>query len=179
MGDYSFSSSLLVSLLLVFLLFIGFSTAMQSKKETHYINQICHKTQNPSLCSQILPHSSRRDLKALGQIAIDITQTNVKQTSNLIVSLSRQTTNPELKNILSTCAKNYEDASRNLDVARQSMTSSNIFSVHARASDAESDLNNCDDEFEGTPKPSQLQQASKKVEDLCRIILVICASFGG
>ncbi|KAI8004129.1 Pectinesterase inhibitor [Camellia lanceoleosa] len=155
---------------------------MQSKARKQLIISIKFVTKlNPSLCSQILPHSSSRDLKALGQIAIDITQTNVKQTSNLIVSLSGLTTNRELKKILSTCAKNYEDASRNLDVARQSMTSSNIFSVHAGALNAESDLNNCDDEFEGTPnlKPSQLQQASKKVEDLCGIILVISASFGG
>ncbi|KAI7993887.1 Pectinesterase inhibitor [Camellia lanceoleosa] len=99
MGYSSFSRSFLVSLLLVFILFINISTTRPSMKATDYVSQICLKTQNPSLCLQTLPQSSSGDLKALGQIAINITQTNVKQTSNIIASLFKQATNPKLKGI--------------------------------------------------------------------------------
>ncbi|KAI7993890.1 Pectinesterase inhibitor [Camellia lanceoleosa] len=153
MGYSSFSSSFIVSLLLVFLLLINISTTRPSKKATDYIGQIFPKTQNLSLCLQTLAQSSSGDFKALSQIRINITQTNVNQTSNLIASLSKQAANPKVKGVLYTSAKNYEGAIDNHNVATHAMNSGDIRSMNARVSATKADLGTCEDEFEGTLIP--------------------------
>ncbi|GMP76214.1 hypothetical protein CsSME_00032992 [Camellia sinensis var. sinensis] len=136
------------------------------KSTTDWITEICSKTQNPSLCLQTLPRPSGGDRKALGQISINMTQTNAKQTSNLITSLSKQATDPKLRNIHSMCAENYKDAINNLNQAKNAMNSGDFDGMNAKASAAETDSSICEDGFQRTPKPFQLQQANKKVSEL-------------
>ncbi|KAL6990159.1 hypothetical protein U1Q18_015906 [Sarracenia purpurea var. burkii] len=142
------------------------------------ISDICSQTQNPSLCLQALNSDPRSattaDLKGLARISIDITQTNAKQTSDLIASLSKGATSPILKGRYDTCAENYDDAVADLDDASKALDSGDIGTLRIKASAASDGPETCEDSFEGPPaEPSQLQQANKKVEGLCSIILVI------
>ncbi|KAL6990158.1 hypothetical protein U1Q18_015905 [Sarracenia purpurea var. burkii] len=102
------------------------------------------------------------------------TQTNAKQTHDLIASLSKGATSPLLKGRYDTCAKNYGDTIEDLSEVRKALGSGDTEIYRIRASVALVGLENCEESFEGPPaEPSQLQQANEKDEGLCSVVLAI------
>ncbi|PSS30742.1 Pectinesterase, partial [Actinidia chinensis var. chinensis] len=121
----------------------------EMKVTADLISQVCSKTLNPSLCSDTLksdPRSATADLKGLGQISIDKAQTNAKQASGTIASLSKQATDPKVKNLINACD---------------------------RALAALSEPVGCDNSFKKPPVPETLalQQANTKLEGLCSVVV--------
>ncbi|XP_057481742.1 pectinesterase inhibitor-like [Actinidia eriantha] len=174
----AYCSTLFVSLLLM-VFFISLSFARPEIKATaDLISQVCSKTLNPSLCSDTLksdPRSATADLKGLGQISIDKAQSNAKQASGTIASLSKQTTDPKVKNLINGCGTDYQDAVDELNEATQSLKFGDIFSLRQRALAALSYPVGCDNSFKKPPvtEPLVLKQANTKLEGLCSVVVAV------
>ncbi|KAE9455049.1 hypothetical protein C3L33_13033, partial [Rhododendron williamsianum] len=136
-----------------------------------------HQMSHQSLRKQIRKsdtRSARADLRGLAKISIDITRKDAEQTSNLIASLKKETTNSSLKGRYDDCAELYGDAIDDLNGAGQILNKKVLSPT--RASAALDGPDTCEDSFEGPPaEPKQLRDANNKLEGLCSIILAIGA----
>ncbi|KAI3465247.1 hypothetical protein Pfo_021910 [Paulownia fortunei] len=141
------------------------------------IADVCSKSVNPSLCTQVLtsdPRSRGADLRGLGQIIIEKAKAATQDTINVAKSVSGG--GNEQKS--STCVETCGDAIDNLNQSSSLLKASggrSISDLQTKGSAALTDVSTCDDEF-GESEPAKLKDASRRAQDLIDVLLVIANS---
>ncbi|KAH0690311.1 hypothetical protein KY290_018551 [Solanum tuberosum] len=119
------------------------------------------------------PRSKGAILEGLAIISIDLSQKNAKSTRDLVSTLLKQATDPNLKTRYSSCLENYNGTINDLGELPGFLKSKDYESLNIHASAASDGPSTCDDNFSGPPTESpQLKNASGNLQGLIRIILV-------
>ncbi|XP_019180239.1 PREDICTED: pectinesterase inhibitor-like [Ipomoea nil] len=142
------------------------------------VDTVCGKTPQPALCTQTLradPRSKDADLNALGLVAIDIATNEAKSGQALVQSLLNGATDPNLKEIYSSCVEHYTNSVNSLGKCPDLLRSRDFTRLNIQASAALDNPGNCDEEFsEGSAaEPPQVKDTSSKLQEFCNIVLVI------
>ncbi|CAN4085969.1 unnamed protein product [Withania somnifera] len=141
------------------------------------INDVCSKTQKPTICLSTLngdPRSKGANLEGLATISIDISLKNMQFARNLVNSLLKQATDPNLKTRYNSCLENYNDSIDDLKELPALLNSKDYLGLNVHASAALDGPSTCDDNFTTLPAEApQLKAASDKIQNLIDIILVI------
>lgn len=147
------------------------------------VDDVCEKTRNPPLCVKALraDHRSKKaDLKGLGIVAIDIATKQAKKGQSLVQSLRKGATDPELKNIYSSCLESYSDSVGILKKCPALLKSKHFSSLNIQASAVLDNPVDCDDHFSDIPNhPRSLKDTSDKLQAFSSIILVISNQLNG
>ncbi|XP_047340214.1 pectinesterase inhibitor-like [Impatiens glandulifera] len=177
--SFSCSSKFPVFLLAFYYVLIATSFTIKGlsvNASTTLIQNVCSKTQNPTLCNDILnsdPRSAQADLKGLVQILIDKTYARGNLALTVIASLYKNANNTETKDQLHSCDMSYKSAMIYLNKADAALKSGNkeIYSDLISVIDG---VESCDDVYEGPPViPPTLEEANKNFEDIVNIIFTI------
>ncbi|CAI9771385.1 unnamed protein product [Fraxinus pennsylvanica] len=135
------------------------------------VDDICSVSTNPSLCNQILRSDPRtpgaKNLRELGKIALDKALEGTKATRLAVKSLGKGPT-------ASTCVKVCQDAINNLNECRNLLRASDISALQTKVSVALTDVQTCDDTYEGK-EPPQINQATQRAKELIGIFLIIAS----
>ncbi|XP_047324993.1 pectinesterase inhibitor-like [Impatiens glandulifera] len=173
----SFNMSCYLLCVSIILFSLSFTSAIS------LVSKVCGITQNPSQCNQVLgsnPRAAKADLKGLGYISIDIALSNAKQSFGYVSSLVKTTTDSTLKGRYDTCAENYDDTVDSLSQCKTFLDNGDISSFRTYASAALTDIDTCEDSFEGPPAaPAKLDLANKKLSGLISIVLAVGALLDG
>lgn len=174
------SSAMLVSLalLLITTLFISPSVAQQQAQ----LKKICSKTFNNDWCMKLMKKDSRTsnaDDRGLAEVAIDLAYSTAQNIQNqLNARLYKDTDEPELKDELVACSKNYNDVMQGLKRTKKHFKDGYIQRIAAEAEDVIEEVNECDDQLEGQSNSrgtKRIRKMNDAVELLCDVIKV-CAS---
>ncbi|XP_049407828.1 pectinesterase inhibitor-like, partial [Solanum stenotomum] len=143
-------------------------TFMLTSVRADLINDVCSKTQKPTICLSALKGDSRSkgaNLEGLATISIDISLKNMQSTHDLVNTLLNQATNPKLKTRYSSCLENYNDGIDDLRGLPALLKSKDYVGLNIHASAALDDPSTCDDNFSDPPPESpQLKAASDKLQ---------------
>ncbi|XP_047335897.1 pectinesterase inhibitor-like [Impatiens glandulifera] len=177
---FSCSSKFSVFIFVVCYVLIATSSAIRSpsvKPSNPLIQNVCSKTQNPTLCSNILnsdPRSAHADLKGLIQILFDKTYARGNRALTVIASLYKNANNNETREILQSCAMSYKSSMTNLNNANAALKSGNNKEIYSDLISVIDGAESCDDEYDGPPViPPKLEEANKNFEDIAYIIFNI------
>ncbi|KAI3454566.1 hypothetical protein Pfo_011229 [Paulownia fortunei] len=104
------------------------------------MDNVCHQTKEPSLCSTVLgsdPRSRKGPLSQLAEIAIDMAEYNAINTKIKIHSLLISAKNPKLETLYAQCENLYLDALAALraapdDLKRRRYGDLKVQAVHVR-----------------------------------------------
>ncbi|XP_047331166.1 pectinesterase inhibitor-like [Impatiens glandulifera] len=175
----SFSGRQLLVFLFVYYVLIATSSAtrgLKIKSSTTLIQNVCSKTQNLTLCNDILnsdTRSAHADLKGLVQILIDKTYARGNLALTVIASLYKNANNTETKDQLHLCDMSYKSAMNNLNKANVALKSGNR-DINSYLMSVIDGAESCDDVYDGPPViPPKLEQANKDFEDIAYIIFKI------
>ncbi|KAE9459242.1 hypothetical protein C3L33_08864, partial [Rhododendron williamsianum] len=177
------SSAMLVSLalLLITTLFISPSVAQQHAQ----LKKICSKTFNSDWCVKLMKKDSRTsnaDDRGLAEVAIDLAYSTAQDIQNqLNAKLYKDADEPELKDELVACTKNYNDVLQDLKRTKKHFKDGYIQRIAAEAEDVVEEVNECDDQLEGQSSSQgtkRIRKMNDAVELLCDVIKV-CASDSG
>ncbi|RAL38603.1 hypothetical protein DM860_002581 [Cuscuta australis] len=158
--------------------FFYLSISLLTNVNSDLVDDVCAKTQHPSICLQALrsdPRTTGADLETLGLISIDIS-TNETKTAKAIVNalLAGARDDPRLENRYESCLENYQDSIESLEICPDMLRMRDYASLNIRASAAMDRPDTCDDNFEDPPaEPAELRDESVKVQTLCSIVCVI------
>ncbi|GFP91401.1 pectinesterase inhibitor [Phtheirospermum japonicum] len=175
--------ALVIRFLLLFS-FILISTIAQTPN--NLIFEICKKTRNPSLCSQILK-SNRKAVKAyspqeLGEIAINLSIISAQAIKKTIFTKRfLKTGDKVLKDRYKHCETNYESAIYYLKSSNYFLKHADISKLARYAAAAVNEPIYCRESFAKRPpaEPAWLKEGNDKLECLCSVILVISNCLSG
>lgn len=117
--------------------------------------EVCKEIDDTNFCIQALQSDPRTikatNLKDLAPISVDLAYTNATSSVSKIESLIKQTTDPNLKEILNSCLENFEDAVENLESAKEDVKVDNYSNANMRAHYSYSNALECEDLFKNEP----------------------------
>lgn len=167
------SSSTLLFLTLAPLIFITTSNAITNDQ----INQICTKAISKNQCFQVLRSTSgvsSADLKGVGYIVLDQSNTKLTNIKSSIPSLVSKTTDLTLKKRYNACKGFFDEASSNVGEAKNAVNHNDSETMNIRVSAAQTYVEDCTDSLKTPPAdPSDLSRRSLDVFDTLTIALVI------
>ncbi|CAM8950701.1 hypothetical protein QQ045_018216 [Rhodiola kirilowii] len=167
------STSTLVMFLSSLLIFISTSNAISPGS----ISQICSRSINPRLCFSTLnsnPRVASSDLKGVGAIVLDISNSKASQTKSIIPSLAAKASNPTLKQRYNECLRDYNEVVVVIAKAKQALGANDPRTVNIRVSAAQTEIGDCVDSFSSPPRDSSdLTKRSRDLFDTLSIVLVI------
>uniref|UniRef100_A0A1S3B9K9 Pectinesterase inhibitor domain-containing protein n=1 Tax=Cucumis melo TaxID=3656 RepID=A0A1S3B9K9_CUCME len=165
------NSCLVIVSLIGVLLFTIISNVASSND---VVSTICPKTSNPPFCSSVLKSAGTTDLKGLAVYILNLAHTNARESLTLAKSLTTTTTNPQLKQRYSSCAKSYDEAVGDIENGQKDLALGDFNAVNIVTSGAMTEIDDCQDKFSQPPKDtSLLLKNGKTLNDICSIILVI------
>ncbi|KAH6766408.1 hypothetical protein C2S52_017391 [Perilla frutescens var. hirtella] len=148
-----------------------------SKCEGDLIGDLCSKSNNPSLCNQVLrsdPRSGRSDARGLAEIAVD----NAESSTKAAINVAKSVVNGGNKNNIDTCIENFNNAVDNLEESKPLIRKGDRGSVsdlQTKGSAVLTDLDTCADDFPN--EPTQLTQATAKAYTISQLFLIIVNTF--
>ncbi|KAL7086629.1 hypothetical protein ACP275_13G012500 [Erythranthe tilingii] len=129
---------ILVSIILI-------SSTTCTKITDKEIKHLCSKTSNPDRCYKLLKSDHRItnvDAKGLAQISIDLAAKNAKEIHSVLNALVQGTHSARLREMYNRCSKNYNDAIRHLEAAKNNLKSGGV-----QVADASKDNKQCEEVF--------------------------------
>ncbi|GFQ02064.1 pectinesterase inhibitor [Phtheirospermum japonicum] len=171
---FSFIPSLLINIII------------SAKTPNNLISEVCNKTRNPSLCSQILK-SNRKALEAsspleLGEIAINLSISSAQSTKKTTVMRRfLRTRDRVLKDRYKYCATNYDSAVHYLKSANFFLKLGIFLKLAGYTAAALNEPIYCRESFAKQPpaEPAWLKKGNDKLECLCSVVLVISNRLSG
>ncbi|KAI3469237.1 hypothetical protein Pfo_025900 [Paulownia fortunei] len=149
------------------------------------ISEVCKKTRNPRLCSQVLK-SNRRALKAsspleLGEISMNLSKSSAQATKNMIIMLGLRTRDRELKEQYKSCVMNYDSAIYYLKTANCYLKGGDFVRVGRYTAAAMNEPIYCRQNFArpALAEPAGFKEGNDKLECLCSVVLVISNRLSG
>lgn len=168
----AFSSTIFVTLASL-LIFITTLNAITNEQ----INDICTRAISKNACLQVLrstPGVATSDLKGVGRIALDVSNSKLTNAKSIIPSLIAKTSDPDLKKRYNVCKEFFNDAGSAIVDAKESLNHNDPESMNAQASAAETFVDDCNDNLKSPPAdPSDLSKRCQNVFDALSIALVI------
>ncbi|PIN00423.1 hypothetical protein CDL12_27071 [Handroanthus impetiginosus] len=146
------------------------------KSDDLLISEICRKTRNPNLCSQILK-SNNRARKAsspvqLGVISMDLSKSTAQATKNMIIMLRLRTIDREMRARYKSCVMNYESAIYYLKLANYYLKGGDFANAGRYTAAALNEPISCRKIFAVEPK--DVKERNDRLECLCSVVLAIC-----
>ncbi|XP_047979595.1 pectinesterase inhibitor-like [Salvia hispanica] len=148
--------------------------AILSQCQADLIGDFCTRSNNPSLCGQVLrsdPRSNGADARGLAKIALE----NAVSATQASIDVAKKVSNPSIKGIIDTCIEVFGDAVDTLNQSKPLIPKQDrgsISSLRTKGSAALTDVNTCSDEF-GANEPPQLTQASARAYTFVQLLLII------
>ncbi|XP_050941504.1 pectinesterase inhibitor-like [Cucumis melo] len=96
--------------------------------------------------------SCTANLKGLAVYTLNLAHTNARKSLTLANSLAKTTTNPQLKQRYSSCAKSYDEAVGNIENALKDLALGDFNGVNIVTSSAMTEIDDCQDKFMQPPK---------------------------
>ncbi|KAL1558391.1 hypothetical protein AAHA92_08866 [Salvia divinorum] len=154
------------------------SLALLSQCHADTIDSLCSKSNNPTLCNQVLRADSRSqgaDARGFAEIALD----NSLSATQASINVAKSVSNAGNKEKIDTCIENFDDAVFNLQEAKPLLRSRDrpdISTIQTKGSAALTDVDTCSEEF-GANEPARLKQATDKAYTFIQLLLIIANTF--
>ncbi|KAG8385147.1 hypothetical protein BUALT_Bualt03G0011500 [Buddleja alternifolia] len=169
------TSSVLTLISIIFLSITPSSTSNQITDTE--IKHLCSKTSNLVQCFKLLKSDHRTsnvDAKGLSEISIDLTNNKANKIHSQLNSLVKATRDLHMRNIYNSCSKNYDDAIRDLEVAKKNLKSDAYKNMHAQVKDASEEIKSCEKMFNGASSSdhAHIKKKNQYLEFLVSIVKV-------
>ncbi|XP_038722118.1 pectinesterase inhibitor-like [Tripterygium wilfordii] len=168
------SLSCMTSVLIVFLLItpsfsrlsgISVNYSEIGVEDSSLVNRICGQAKNPSMCSQILPHSQVLTLVAKGGV-----DSGHEYAENVIINVrdaANDATDPQLKIKYSSCLADMNTASAAIANAQKQVGSGDLSGLASAAATAKAQADQCINLFKAQPAdPYFILQEINNFEDI-------------
>ncbi|KAG8370073.1 hypothetical protein BUALT_Bualt14G0079700 [Buddleja alternifolia] len=149
-----------------------------SNSET-ILRDLCSRIERSKECVDIIKSElSRFEDSGCNDVAgpvIDLAREKAEQIRDMLNKLHEDSNDDKLKEKYLSCSSNYNDAGRNLDLAKRSFDSNDHRSIPEQVNDTEEELESCRREFdEGAFDPAHIRDRNKEFEvyvDLLKVTI--------
>ncbi|XP_073158759.1 pectinesterase inhibitor-like [Henckelia pumila] len=157
----------IISLISIILMFAipASSTRHQHKKEKDgELRDLCSKTHDPDLCWKLLKSERSKfhtDTKGVVEVSIDLAKEKAKETKDKLSRLGEESKNEKLKVKYFSCKKNYDDAIRDLNEAKEKLRKKEYYSgmIPVLVDDVIDEVKSCNNDFDnGAYDPARIQK---------------------
>ncbi|PIM99405.1 hypothetical protein CDL12_28092 [Handroanthus impetiginosus] len=135
-------------MILTFVVFALATTPSTAHKVTDTeIKHLCSKSSHPARCYELLKSDHRTanvDAKGLVEVSVDLAAKKANKIHSQLNSFSKATHDSRFRNLYDSCSKNYNDAIRNLEVAKSNLHSGAYKNIHAQVKDASEEIKTCE-----------------------------------
>ncbi|KAL0328330.1 UNVERIFIED_CONTAM: hypothetical protein Scaly_2265600 [Sesamum calycinum] len=142
--------------------------------QAHVIEEVCSKSENPSLCNSIL----RSDPQCSGvqiQKLCDIIVKKAILSTQAALEVAKSYDNGVNKQKCDVCAKSYSNAINNLNDCQRLVNTNDTGSINTlrtRLSAVKTEVTACDNQF-GESQPFMLKAASRSCQEMISVLLAI------
>ncbi|KAK2996873.1 hypothetical protein RJ639_025265 [Escallonia herrerae] len=138
---------------------------------------LCSKTEHPWQCLKLLKSAdirySSRNLNDITKVLIDITYNKGKEIHDTLNSLANEARDSRIRRRFISCSKNYNDALRDLGVAKRNLLNGNYKVIPVEVNDALQEVKGCYDYFTRASRDRyRLKEKSEDFKLLCSILKV-------
>ncbi|KAK6150196.1 hypothetical protein DH2020_017721 [Rehmannia glutinosa] len=167
-----------VVLILISIIFISVTPSSAGHKMTDTeINYLCSRTINRVACYKFLksdPRTANVDAKGIADVSIDLAS---KEANKIMSRFNRLAeASKSQKTLYRQCAKNYNDAIRDLEVAKKNLHAGVYKYVHGQVQDASEEIKSCDKLFKGKsniPVNADIMKKNQDFEFLLSVVKVL------
>ncbi|KAH6831758.1 hypothetical protein C2S53_008377 [Perilla frutescens var. hirtella] len=161
----------------LFVVIFVVSLGLLSKCEGDLIGDLCSRSNNPSLCNQVLrsdPRSGGSDARGLAEIAVE----NAESSTKSAINVAKSVVNGGNKNNIDTCIENFNNAVGTLEDSKPLIRKGDrgsIGDLKTKGSAVLTDLNTCADDFPN--EPTQLKEATARAYTISQLFLIIVNTY--
>ncbi|PIM99406.1 hypothetical protein CDL12_28093 [Handroanthus impetiginosus] len=154
---------------------------MATSSTAHYltdneIKHLCSKTGNLEACHKLLKSDHRTakvDAKGLTEVSVDLASNKANKIRTQLNSFSKATHDSGLRNLYNLCSKNYDDAIRDLEVAKKNLHSGAYKDISIQINDAVEEVKICEIVFNGASSDrAHIKKKNKDLEFCLNIVKV-------
>ncbi|KAK3013315.1 hypothetical protein RJ639_008077 [Escallonia herrerae] len=136
---------------------------------------LCSKTEHPWQCLKLLKSAdirySRRNLNDITKVLIDITYNKGKEIHDTLNSLANEASDSRIRRRFISCSKNYNDALRDLGIAKRNLLNGNYKVIPVEVNDILQEVKGCYDYFTRASRDRyRLKEKSEDFKLLCSIL---------
>ncbi|XP_027086444.1 pectinesterase inhibitor [Coffea arabica] len=133
-------------------------------------HKICSKTSNPQECLNLKHVKTSKTLEAITKASIVVALQQAKDIHTKINAVSKKEKDKFLNNLYWHCSKNYNDAIRDLTIAKRSFNSYQFDNIPIETVDAEQEVQACKTVFLAAKRdPANLKNGNEKFYLLAQI----------
>ncbi|KAL2244559.1 pectinesterase inhibitor [Sesamum indicum] len=149
----AYSSHKILSIALLMLISVPSSLGRPQKSETETdLRDLCSNTRKPKQCWKIIkPQLSSFDVtdsRSVAGAVIDLAVAKAQEIHDKLNQLFQDSRDDKLKEKYISCSKNYNDANRNLDLAKRNLDSNDYQNIPVQVDDTLEELKSCRHEFD-------------------------------
>ncbi|PIM99408.1 hypothetical protein CDL12_04582 [Handroanthus impetiginosus] len=138
----------IISTALIFMITIPSSLGHRDISQTERnLRDLCSLTRNSTECWKIIKSEYGRfddtDYRSVAGIVIDLAIAKADEIHDKLNRLHEDSRNDELKGKYLSCSKNYNDANRNLDLAKRNLISNDYRNIPVQINDTLEELRSC------------------------------------
>ncbi|KAK2977794.1 hypothetical protein RJ640_029839 [Escallonia rubra] len=138
---------------------------------------LCSKTEHPWQCLKLLKSAdirySSRNLNDITKVLIDITYNKGKEIHDALNSLANEARDSTIRRRFLSCSKNYNDALRDLGIAKRNLLNGNYKIIPVEVDDALQEVRGCYDYFTRASRDRyRLKEKSEDFNLFCSILKV-------
>ncbi|KAG8385144.1 hypothetical protein BUALT_Bualt03G0011200 [Buddleja alternifolia] len=159
-------NTMFIALLLAFAIPSSLGHRDDSDKEND-LRDLCSQVKKSKECLDIIKSEFRRfedtDCKGVAGPVIDLAREKAEEIRDMLNGLHKDSRDDKLKDKYISCSKNYNDASRDLDLAKRYFDSNDYQHIPVQVDEIEQELKNCKREFNKDAfDPAHIRNRSKE-----------------
>ncbi|KAG8363820.1 hypothetical protein BUALT_Bualt19G0062000 [Buddleja alternifolia] len=163
---YSLHETMFIALVFVFAIPFSLGHRYDSDSET-ILRDLCSQIERSKECIDLIKSElGRFEDSGYNDVAgpvIDLAREKAEQIRDMIKELHEDSNDDKLKKKYLSCSSNYNDVSRDLDVAKKSIDSNDYQNILEQVNDTEDELESCRREFdEGAFDPAHIRDRNNE-----------------
>ncbi|KAK4440307.1 hypothetical protein Salat_0365600 [Sesamum alatum] len=148
----AYSSQKIISIALILVIAIPSSLGRRERSETETdLRDLCSETRKPKQCRKIIKSQfsifEETDSRSVAGAVIDLAVAKADEIHDKLNQLYQDSGDDKLKEKYISCSKNYNDAHRNLDLAKRNLDSNDYQNIPVQVDDTLEELKSCRHEF--------------------------------
>ncbi|KAI3455857.1 hypothetical protein Pfo_012520 [Paulownia fortunei] len=172
------SLHIIMSIALVFTIAIPSSLGRREKSEVETdLRDLCSQTNKSKECWKIIKSEFSRfddtDYRSVAGVVIDLARAKADEIHDKLNQLHEDSRDDNLKEKYLSCSKNYNDAHRNLVVAKRNLDSDDYRNIPVQVDDTVQELKSCRREFDKDSfDPAHIRNRNKEFRVYVEIVKV-------
>ncbi|GFQ04470.1 pectinesterase inhibitor [Phtheirospermum japonicum] len=173
---YSSKTMIVIALIIMIAISPSLGRREKSDREKELRDLVSQTDESKESWKIIKPQLSRftdTDPKIVADVILDLAITRGDEIHEQLNRLHEDSRNDELKSKYLSCSKNYNDAIRNLKLAKRNLGSDDFHKIPIEIDDTIEELNSCVLEFEGDSfDPAHIRNRQKEFGNYVNIVKV-------